>query len=152
METLEKDWPEFEGAEHVALGVLPSYMSGSSADATVWHKRVAAPADYIEDMESAHEDGKRYKIAYEKDVQFVLARTNHHVRLQTKKGRMPFSACRAKGKEEDTRVQPFIPKGKAQPSHRSLQRSWQKDGNPCPRAKKQPERNPRSTQLRMVMW
>ena len=90
----------FVGAEHAALGVLPSYLRGSSGDSIMWHKVAATLVDYSEDMEAAKIEGMQFRSAYDKDVQFVLARTNHHVRLPTKKGRVPLFACRAKGRRK----------------------------------------------------
>ena len=96
METLEAAWPKIEGPEHAAFGILPSYMIVSSTDATVWHKVDADLAKYTENMAQAKTEGALFKSTYEKDVQFVMARTNHHVHSPTKKGRLPLAACRAK--------------------------------------------------------
>ena len=104
METLEAAWPKFEGPEHAALGILPSYMSVSSTDASVWHNVATAPASYTDRMAQTKTEGAQFVSAYEKDVQFGLARRNHHVHLQTKKGRVPLSVCRPNEKQKDARV------------------------------------------------
>ena len=66
----------------------------------MWPKVHADPVDFPEDMEAAKIKGMQFRSEYDKDVQFVLARTNHHVHLATKKGRVPLSACRAKRKNK----------------------------------------------------
>ena len=71
MEKLEQDWPKFKGPEHVAVSVLPSYLSGSSGDATMCLKVLADPVDYSEDMEAAKIEGIQFRSTYDKDIQFV---------------------------------------------------------------------------------
>ena len=97
LEALSNVYSKFEGTEHAALGVSPSYLSGSPVDAAMWDKVAAAPADYSEDVAAADIEGRQFRSTYDKDVQLVMARPNHHVHLPTKKGRVPLSACRAKG-------------------------------------------------------
>ena len=49
-------------------------------------------------------EAKAWKDHYEKDAQFVLSRTNHHMHLRVKKGneviRVPLAACKPKNKSD----------------------------------------------------
>ena len=87
-----------------------SYLSRSSFDATMWHKVVAAPIDDPEDVALAELEGCKFRSAYDKGLQFIMARTNHHVHLPTKKGRVPLFVCRAKGKKKTPECKHLFPK------------------------------------------
>ena len=54
-------------------------------------KKTAYDIEYAERLEIATDEGTHLRARYDKDVRFVLGRTNHHqVHLPSKKGRMPF--------------------------------------------------------------
>ena len=53
-------------------------------------KKTAYDIEYAERLEIAKDEGTHFRARYDKDVRFVLARTNHHVHLPSKKGRMAF--------------------------------------------------------------
>ena len=96
---MEREWPKLAGPEHIALGVLPAYLISSTGDAMLCYAMLCKkPSDeqtqYPERMQVAKVSAK-----YDRDARFVLARTNHHVQLPTKKSRMPLSARRLKGKK-----------------------------------------------------
>ena len=37
-ESLEKDWPQFAGPDHVALGVLRAYITSTTGERMLWEK------------------------------------------------------------------------------------------------------------------
>ena len=60
----------------------------------------------------AKAEGAVFKAAYLEDVQFVLSRTNHHHHRLTKKGLVPLTACKAKGKKSGNVCKHEFPKEK----------------------------------------
>ena len=96
IEHLEKAWPQYKDAPHHGLSQLPEYTR-AVPPSSLWDCE-KEPHKFEEAYEVARQDGEAFIRSYMEDVQFVLSRTNHHHHKWTKHGRVPLTACRAKGK------------------------------------------------------
>ena len=92
VEAHEAAWETgYAAREHDGLCQLPQYL-GEKAPENLWHHDISE--------EDARAEGKRWKQAYFKDVQFVFSRRHHHWHKRDKKTgeRVPLIACRKKGR------------------------------------------------------
>ena len=103
IESLEKEWPRYTNNSHHGLSQLPKYTM-ASASPSLWNSERETET-FEEAHESAQLEGETFSRNYLEDVQFILSRTNHHHHKMTKHGRVPLTACKPKGKKEESDLQ-----------------------------------------------